>query len=253
MKLYNASCQDILPSLSGEVDLVVTSPPYDDLRTYGLEETWSWAEFEAVAPPLVASLVQGGVLVWNVGDAVVGGSETGSSMRQALRFMELGLRLHDTMIWRKPNFSNPSSTRYHQVWEYMFVLSKGPPRVFNPLKDRPNVYAGKPGSYGRNTVTQRDGTKSERRRKLNTAFGMRHNVWDMRTSGQTKATKGHPATFPLELARDHILSWSNPGDVVMDPFAGTGTTGEACRFTHREFIGIEKSPAFFSAMEARLA
>jgi len=240
----------------GSVDLTVTSPPYDSLRTYnGNNDQWGEHVWRAVINDICRVTAQGGVVVWVVGDATINGSETGTSFKQALWAMECGFSLHDTMMWRKSNFSNPSSNRYHQTFEYMFVLSKGKPKTFNPIKDRANVCFGKIGSYGANTVTLADGSKQDRPRKINNEFGMRHNVWDSITSGQDGSSKAydHPAMFPVSLATDHILSWSNPGDTVLDPFLGSGTTGVACKNLGRAFIGIEMDADYFAAASARIA
>lgn len=255
-ELLPGDCVDVMRDMKpGSVDLVVTSPPYDDLRDYGnVLGRWSQRKWEAAIDAIHSVLCQGGVCVWIVGDGTVKGGETGSSFRQCLYAMDAGLTLHDTMIWRKPNFSNPASTRYHQVFEYMFVWSKGRPKTFNPLMDRPNIYAGKAGAYGVNSVTQPDGSKSVRPVKINTDMGMRHNVWDMKTAGQDGSAKqfGHPAMFPVALARDHILTWSNLGDTVLDPFSGSGTTGVACLETGRNYIGIECNEDYMDIAEARL-
>lgn len=182
----------------------------------------------------------GGVVVWIVADGVINGGESGTSFKQALGFMEVGFLLHDTMIYQKHNFSNPSSTRYHQIFEYMFVFSKGKPKTFNPIIDRFNVYAGQIGSWGKNTVTQTDGTKKERTRKINSKYGMRYNIWKYQ-SGKDKTSKFHPAVFPLQLAIDHILSWSNEGDNILDPFSGSGTVAVGCIKTKRNYLGLEIS------------
>jgi len=237
------------------VDLTVTSPPYDDMRTYTEQVEWNWDAFTAVADGLEKVTKPGGVIVWVVGDRTINGSESGSSFRQALYFQEIGFRLHDTMIWRKSNFSSPEKVRYHQTFEYMFVFSKGAPKTFNPIKDRANVCSGKVGSFGSNTVTQRDGGKKVRPRKTNTAFGARHNVWDLKTAGQTQESKRwkHPAMFPLELPIDHILSWSNEGDVVFDPFLGSGTTAVAAARTKRLFVGCEIAEEYFDIAIKRVS
>jgi site-specific DNA-methyltransferase (adenine-specific) len=238
---------------SGSVHMVVTSPPYDDLRTYG-GLTW---DFEAIALGLYRVMAPGGVICWVVGDAVEDGSETVTTCRQKIFFRErCGFRIHDTMIYNKSNFANPERVRYHQVFEYVFVLSKGPPRVFNPIKDKPNAYAGKPGSFGRNTVRQADGTFETRPRKINTEFGMRGNVWLGKTAGQEgKICNGsvHPAVMPFWLAQDLIKSWSNPGDVILDPFAGSGTTGKAALELGRNAIMIEINPAYLDTIRERCA
>jgi site-specific DNA-methyltransferase (adenine-specific) len=243
--IYNEDCLETMARLEdGSIDLTVTSPPYDNLRLYN---GYSF-DFEAVARELYRITKDGGVVVWVVGDATIDGSETGTSFRQALFFKEIGFNLHDTMIYQKHNFSNPSTNRYHQIFEYMFVLSKGKPKTFNALKDRPNVEAGKIGSWGKNTSRQVDGTMVERKRKVNTEFGMRYNIWRIKTEMKPL----HPAPFPEELARDHVLSWSNPGDIVYDPFMGSGTTAKIAIETNRRYLGSEISSEYWEIAQKRI-
>lgn len=236
------------------VDLTVTSPPYDSLRTYnGNNEFWNEGVWKGVIKNLYLKTKPGGVVVWIVGDATVKGSETGTSFRQALFAMGCGFNLHDTMIYQKSNFSMPASTRYHQVFEYMFIWSKGKPNVFNPIRDRKNIYGGE-STYGRNTVTMPDGSKKERPKKIISEYGMRHNCWVVSTTGQTGESKkyNHPAMFPISLAEDHIKSWSNEGDLVFDPFLGSGTTGVAAKNLGRDFIGIELDEEYFRIAKERI-
>lgn len=209
---------------SNSVQLTVTSPPYDKLRTYRNGSDW---DFECTANELFRVTCDGGIVCWNVGDSVVDGSETLTSFRQAIYFKDVcGFRVHDTMIWHKPNFSNPSSTRYHQLFEYVFVLSKGSPRTFNPIKDKKNKYPN--GPWGKNTYRLRNGDMKVRAFNPAEEFGMRGNVWRGNTVGQESPLKvKHPAMMPFWLASDLIRSWSNEGDLVVDPFAGSGTTGRA--------------------------
>ncbi len=244
-------CFDLLRSIpDGSVDMVLTSPPYDNLRTYNDSLVWDFNVFTNIANELSRVICNGGVIVWVVGDATVKGSETGSSFRQALYFMEhCGLNLHDTMIWNKGGFS---AIRYHQTFEYMFVFSKGKPKTFNPLKDRVNICAGKVGSQGKNTYTNQDGSKSERKTLVNTEYGQRHNVWDINTSGQMREMVKHPAPFPTPLAIGHIISWSNQSDTILDPFAGSGTTAVAAERTGRKWICMEKQPEYYYPALARV-
>ena len=254
MKLLQGDCLEVMKDIpDGSVDLTVTSPPYDDLRTYnGNNSLWSEQFWKGVIEDLYRITKTGGSVVWIVGDATVNGSETGTSFKQALWAKDCGFDLHDTMIYQKTNFSMPSATRYHQTFEYMFVFSKGKP-CFNGIKDRTNIYAGS-STYGRNTVTQADGSKKEVAKKVYSKFGLRHNVWLKSTTGQTGESKKykHPAMFPVDLAQDHILSWSNEGDTVLDPFLGSGTTGVACVNTGRDFIGIELDEAYFGIAQDRI-
>ena len=217
------------------IDLVVTSPPYDNLRTYG-GHTW---DFEGLAAELWRTIKPGGVVVWIVNDATVDGSETGTSFRQALHFKDIGFRLHDTMIWNKGAFSSVGDlqTRYAPVMEFMFILSIGAPKSFNPIKDRKNVACGR--SLSGSTVRNADGTIKPVSNPdwIIPEFGQRFNVWEM--PGEMKRMNEHPAPFPEPLARDHILSWSNEGDTILDPFSGSGTTLKMARLMGRNGIGIE--------------
>ena len=229
------------------VDITITSPPYDDLRTYEDKMDFDFDKFMKIAEELYRITKEGGVVVWVVGDAVVNGSETGTSFKQALYFKEVGFRLHDTMIYQKNNFSNPSNIRYHQIFEYMFVFSKGKPKTFNPIKDKKNKYAGQT-SWGKNTVRQRDGTLVERPRKIIAEYGMRNNIWKYNV-GKGFTTKDdiaylHPAVFPEKLVEDHIKSWTNPGDLVFDPMAGSGTTLKMAILNGRDYLGFEINESY---------
>ena len=191
------------------------------------------------------------MIVWVVGDGTANGSETGTSFRQALYFKdECGLNIHDTMIYQKNNFKPLTHNRYEQAFEYMFVFSKGPVTVFNPIKDKPNKYHG---ATFHGTFRDVDGTTkthSGHNKKKIAEFGMRHNIWPYNSQGK-RGTK-HPATFPLQLAVDHVVSWSNLGEIVLDPFAGSGTTGEAAVTQGRNFVGIELNPEYALEAEQRL-
>lgn len=235
--LHGDSAERMRTLANGSVQLVVTSPPYDQLRAYGGH---SW-DFAATAKELYRVLCDGGVVCWNVGDSVVDGSETLTAFRQALFFKDVcGFCVHDTMIYEKTNFGQPSHNRYHQLFEYVFVLSKGKPRVFNPIKDKPNAWAGT-GTFGKNTLRESNGEMGTRPRNIISEWGMRGNVWRGNTRGQEDICQSnqHPAMMPKWLARDLILSWSNPSDIVLDPMAGGFTTCIAALELGRRTIGIE--------------
>lgn len=234
----------------GSVDLTVTSPPYDNLRTYnGNNDLWGEHVWKDVLVNLYRVTKQGGVVVWVVGDATIKGSETGTSFKQALWAKECGFNLHDTMIYLKPNFSAVGAlvSRYAPVFEYMFVFTKGNIKTFNPIKDRKCKSVGK---AKRGTIRQRDGTTRPMSNQgwIQPSLGQRFNVWEIAPA----SVKGHPAPFPEVLARDHIISWSNEGDTVLDPFMGSGTTGVACINTKRKFIGIEMDNTYFEIAKERI-
>lgn len=238
----------------GKIDMTVTSPPYDNLRTYnGNINQWNHEKFKAIAKELFRITATGGIVVWIIADATINGSETGSSFRQALYFKDCGFNLHDTMIWKKSTCAFPDTVRYYSNYEYMFVFSKGRPRTVNLIQDRKNKFAGTP-VHG--TSRLQDGTTVPITAvKNNTGrcvkeYGVRFNVWDVPEEKNNKT--GHPATYPTKLVADHIISWSNPDDVVLDPFMGSGTTGVACMNTGRHFIGIELDRQYFEISEKRI-
>ena len=226
------------------VHCTVTSPPYDNLRTYKDSPTF---DLKATIKELYRVLIDGGVIVWVVGDQVINGSESGNSFRQALAFMGSGFNLHDTMIYGKNNSQFPEFTRYHQQFEYTFIFSKGPIKTFNPIKDRKNISVGQ-SCFGIPTHRQEDGSLSvdSKKRITENEFGMRGNIWIGNTRAQEAPCQEllHPAMMPTWLARDHIISWSNIGDTVLDPFMGSGTTLEEARLLKRNAIGIEINPDY---------
>lgn len=253
IQLLQGDCLERMKEIeSGSIDLTVTSPPYDNLRTYNDTLVWNEHIWQAVIKELFRVTKIGGVVVWIVGDATIKGSETGTSFKQALWAMECGLRLHDTMIWEKPNFSMPCKNRYHQVFEYMFIFTRGAPKTFNEICDRKNKYGP---CLGRNSVRSKSGEMIELKKPKSREFGRRFNVWKNNTVGQDFMCQElpHPAMFPEKLASDHIISWSNEGDAILDPFMGSGTTGVACLNTNRNFIGIEKDVISFEIAENRIA
>ena len=226
------------------VDLTITSPPYDNLRTYN---GFSF-DFENVAKELYRITKDGGVVVWVVNDATINGSETGTSFRQALYFKDIGFNLHDTMIWEKTAML-PTQDRYYNIFEYMFVLSKGKPHAMNFIEDKPNVNGGR--------VQKKDACINKGKQKYGSGtfvrkeVGRRTNIWRI-PIGKNSETKGHPAIFPEQLANDHIISWSNSGDLIFDPFVGSGTTVKMALLNGRNFIGIDISDEYCEIARQRL-
>lgn len=240
-------CFDAMAKIpDGSVDMVVTSPPYDDLRSYGGSLKWSFEIFAKIAQGLTRVLKTGGIIVWNVSDATIKGSETGTSFRQALYFKDVcGLNLHDTMIYHKSSQPKQNGYRYEQHFEYMFVLAKGKPANVHVMRELSK-------QAGRKTFrTSRDGGKealvktpvevSETKSK--------GNVWFY---GTKENKTGHPAVFPVELAQDHIISWSNPQDIILDPFGGSGTTAIAAERSNRRWICIERDEEYSAKAIARI-
>lgn len=237
-----------------KVNLTVTSPPYDDLRSYGKTCEWNFETFKEIANKLYEITEDGGILVWIVGDATIKGYESLSSFKQAIYFDSIGFKMHDTMIYEKNSSSFPArrdSKRYTQIFEYMFVFVKG--KIRNDIKllaDKPNKWAGHT-NWGSNTQYDKDGNlKQTNNIKPVPEFSLRNNIWKYSVGFNDKT--GHPAVFPEKLAEDHILSWSNEGDIVLDPFSGSGTTGKMAMLNKRYFIGIEKNKEYFDKSIERL-
>jgi DNA modification methylase len=231
------------------VDLTVTSPPYDGLRTYN---GYSF-DFETIAQQLYRVTKPGGVVVWVVADQTRDGSESGNSFRQALFFKEIGFNLHDTMIYasEKPPLTH---NRYEQKFEYMFVFSKGRPKTFTPIKE-PSKHAGKSASKRTFRQDAEGHLEPSHKNEKIADLKIRGNIWTYATgtvSASDPYAKEHPAIFPEKLAEDHILSWSVPGDTVLDPMMGSGTTGKMAIKNERNFIGIELSAEYVKIAEKRI-
>lgn len=243
IQLYNNDCLTVINQLIQEekkIDIVITSPPYDNLRDYN-QDNFVWNE--DVWKPIVKGLYdvtsEDGIVVWVVGDATIKGSETGTSFKQALYFMECGFKLHDTMIYEKNSSTFPAranSNRYTQIFEYMFVFAKGKvPKQL--ICDKKNKWAGYKDYSGKlkNPVPE---------------YSPRTNIFRYVTS--KGKTGSHTAPFPEELVRDMLLSFAVPNALVMDPFLGSGTTGKVCKELGFDFIGTEIDKEYFSLSYDRI-
>ena len=249
-QLHHGDCADILPDLGVKADLILTSPPYDNLRTYG----GHGFDFDRVADACVGVLADGGVIVWVVADAIVDGSEAGTSFRQALGFMERGLRLHQTLYFIKTTETARGTTRYAPTSEYMFVFSCGPPSVVNLLRDKPNAHAGSRHMGAAMGRKHNDEMGPNSDSYIVGEYGVRTNLWRYFVgAGAPGRLAGHPAQFPLLLAKDHILTWTNPGDVVLDPMAGSGTVLRAAVDLRRQAIGVEIHEGYLPIIRNRMA
>ena len=232
-----------------KVDLTVTSPPYDNMRTYKGTLEWGEEVWKDIIQNLYKLTKDGGVVVWIVNDSTKKGSESGTSFKQALYAMEVGFNLHDTMIWKKTNpFNFGSNNCYIQSFEYMFIFSKGKPKSINFIKDRKNKTYGNKGKQQRRTRNG-DFMEYEDKEWEVKEYGKRYNIWEYPSSTKYK---NHTAVFPKELVKDMVLSWSNKGDTVFDPFMGSGTTGTISKELNRSFVGCEKVDEFFKDSVERI-
>ena len=252
--LYHGDCSEVLPAVGVKANLILTSPPYDNLRDYGGHQF----DFDRVADTCVGALADGGVLVWVVADATVDGSETGTSFRQALGFMDRGLKLHDTMIYRYGNSNGKTyKARHSSGFEYMFIFSNGWPETVSMIIDKQNKWAGT-SHWGTPTIREKDGSLTVRVPRVIPEYGPRDNVWEYKNGHGFSApdypdAHDHPAIFPLALAKDHILTWTNPGDLVLDPMAGSGTVLRAAANLGRKAIGVEIHADYLPIITGRMA
>jgi len=250
--LYNEDCLHTMARMPENfIDLTVTSPPYDDMRKY---KGYAF-DVDRTSKELFRVVKYGGMVVWIVSDKSKDGSESGTSFRQALKFMEVGFNLLDTMIYLKPPKGASGNNKiYWQSFEYMFLFCKGKPKTINLLKDRKNKESRK-GDNG--TKRMAGGELKKVARGGYGEYGRRTNVWEYAV-GKGHSTKDdiafkHPAIFPEKLAEDHILSWSNEGDLIYDPFMGSGTVAKMAKLNSREYLGSEISLEYCEIAEKRMA
>lgn len=225
------------------IDLVVTSPPYDNLRDYENSLIWSFDKFKDVATELYRIMKPGGVVVWVIGDKTQKGNKSLTSFRQALFFQELGFNMYDIIIYEKAGTSPPHPNRYFNAYEYMFILSKGKIGTVNLLRDKKNTWGGHE-TYSEVTRREKDGTLTKKEKKVINEFGVRTNIWRYVNGKGHAATEKvaheHPAIFPEKLVEDNILSWSNAGDIVLDIFGGSGTTIKMAEKLNRRWMYVDK-------------
>jgi len=246
-KTYNENCLITMQNMPDNyVDYVITSPPYDDIRNYNGYQF----EFEKIAKELFRITKQGGIIIWVVADATINGSETGTSFKQALFFIEIGFRLHDTMIYYKNNPMPQTGNRYHQHFEYMFAFSKGSPKTFNPITE-PTKYQGLANMKNRGQNGSLDYEKVERTKEKKVGNVFFYSVGGG-ISTKDKIAYNHPAIFPEKLVADQIKTWTNENDLVYDPFMGSGTTAKIAHLLKRRWIGSEISEEYVKISEERL-
>ena len=250
-KIICGNCVDVMATFPDNyIDLTVTSPPYDNLRDYNGYDF----NFESIANQLYRITKRGGVVVWVVGDATIKGSETGTSFRQALYFKEIGFNLHDTMIYQVPGTGAKGSNYcYWQVFEYMFVFSKGKPNTVNRIKDKINKKAGTKCTSNKQARASVGTRLSPACGRIVQGQGIRDNVWVIPSGHGHGDYTGHPAPFPEQLANDHIITWSNKGDLILDPMCGSGTTCKMAAVNNRNYIGIDISEEYCNIARKRLA
>lgn len=248
-EIYNIDCLEGMKNLPDNcIDLIVTSPPYDNLRTY----KGFCFQFEDIAKEIYRIMKPTGIVVWIVGDKIDKGNKSLTSFKQCLFFQSIGFKVHDIMIYRKKNTPFMRSNAYTNCYEFMFILAKDKVATFNPLKTK----TARSGYEMLVAGKKADGINNKVMGHLNEEKVLT-NIWEYAVglggSTNDKVAFKHPAIFPEKLAQDHILSWSNEGDVVLDPFSGSGTTAKMAKICHRYYLGFEISPEYTDISRQRLA
>lgn len=246
--IYRSDCIEFMKSMDeNSIDLTVTSPPYDDIRNY---KGYSF-DFENIAKQLFRVTKNGGVIVWVVGDKIKKGNKSLTSFKQALYFQQVGFNVHDVMIYRKKNTPFMRSNAYTNCFEFMFVLSKGSPKSFSPLKVK-TIRQGKemlPFNKGADGVNRKVLGELKAEKTMT-------NIWEYAVgyggSTSDRLAFEHPAIFPEKLAEDHILSWTKNGDIVFDPMCGSGTTCKMARKNNRHYLGCDISEEYVKLAKKRL-
>mgnify|MGYP003305989299 CR=1 FL=1 len=255
-EIINDDCIKLMKKMPDNcIDLTVTSPPYDDLRDYENELVWDYKTFRKVARELYRITKNGGVVVWIIGDKTDKGNKSLTSFKHALYFQEIGFNMYDVIIYEKAGAAPPHPNRYFNSFEYMFVMSKGKPKTINLLKDKKNSWAGM-STFADVTRREKDGSLTNKGKKIINEYGVRTNIWRYNNgkgfSSKDKIAYEHPAIFPEKLVEDHINSWSNPGDIVFDPFGGSGTTAKVSIELDRRWIYVEKVDKYCEIAKERI-
>ncbi len=254
-QIYCGQNSDLIRQIDDSIiDLSIQSPPYGSLRDY---QGFSF-NYQDLSKELYKITKTGGVCVWVVGDQTIKGGRSGESFRQCLFFQSIGWLIHDIMIYEKNGASFPvrrDGNRYTNIYEWMFIFSKGKPKTANLICDKPNRWAGWT-SFGKSKIRTKNGELVERNMKPIPEFSPRNNIWRYNT-GKGYSTKDeiaykHPAIFPEQLAADHIISWSNEGDLVLDCFSGSGTTLKMAKLLKRNYIGIDCCEQYCKDAEKRI-
>lgn len=253
-QIITGDCAAVLPTLDEPPALVVSSPPYGKLRDYGGHEF----DTEGVIAAVAAAVPEGGIVVWNVRELVMpDGFLRCLDAEHAAMFEAHGVHLREKLVWEKPSSGVGRFLGRHGIsHEYILVMTRGKPsRRPTVLRDRPNKTAGEIYTKWR---AGEEGWKRTDGRVTVPSHGYRRTVWSCSVGKHHSATDfgrahEHPAIFPLQLIRDLIKTYSSPGDLVLDPMCGSGTTVKAAVLEGRRAVGIEIHPPYAELARERMA
>jgi site-specific DNA-methyltransferase (adenine-specific) len=245
------------------IDLTVTSPPYDDMdddfnpiqkNGQRIYNGYSW-DFKAIARELFRVTKTGGVVVWIVNDPTINGSESLASSLQKIFFRRVGFNIHDTMIYEKMNPLPINGKTLTQCFEYILVLLKGTNKnmKFNKITIAAKSFFPN-WKIANSTVYDKNGKKKIKKSRFDKQLTTGKNILSYAVGGihTTLDTVEHPGKFPEKLAEDNIYLWSNAGDIIYDPFMGSGTTAKMAHLMKRNWIGSEISQEYVDLSNKRI-
>jgi len=236
---------------SNSIDLVVTSPPYDDIRTYNGFSL----NLPAIGKELNRILKEGGIAAMVIQDATRNFGKTLTSFKTIIDWCDnAGFKLFETVIYRKYGTEGAWWTKRFRVdHEYMPIFLKG---------DRPAYFDKEPlkvlSKHGGKTMTgsgnrRTDGTTTKTITREINVMKCRGTVWDYLNAGDKNPLKRkHPATFPDKIPTDFIQCFCPPKGIVLDPFIGCGSTAVAAKQLGRNYIGIDISEEYCKLAKERI-
>jgi len=236
-QIYNGDCWELVRELPDEcIPLALTSPPYGNMRDYGGHR----CDTLGLIDELYRVIRPGGIAVWVEQDQIKGKRCSDSVFEHGCSFRGMGFQLVSEIVLERAGFRAPTHGHYGTP-EVALVFSKGKPTVINIIKDRPNKTAGAPVKH---SVRNRQGVlEFQKTGKVVQPFGRRGCVWrynaGFNNSSRDEFAFGHPAIMPEQVAEDLIIAFSRPGDLVLDPMCGSGTTLKMALLNHRRFLGFE--------------
>ncbi|HZS77263.1 MAG TPA: site-specific DNA-methyltransferase [Ktedonobacteraceae bacterium] len=263
IRLFENDCLDVLRWLPSEcVDLIVTSPPYADQRkhTYGGVHPDKYVEwFLPIAAELKRVLKQKGSFILNIKERVVDGERHTYVLELILALRKQGWLWTEEYIWHKRNsYPGKWPNRFRDAWERCLHFTKD--KHFAMYQDAVRVPMGDWSQSRLRNLSETDRRRDNSR--VQSGFGKKIENWVGRDMAYPDnvlhlatecSNQGHSATFPVELPSWFIKLLTQPGDVVLDPFLGSGTTAVAAKQLDRRCIGIEINPEYVRLAHERLA
>lgn len=255
-------CKDVLKELpDNSVDLVFTSPPYADQRksTYGGIRPDNYVEwFLPISKELFRILKPTGTFVLNIKEKVVNGERSTYVMELILEMRKQGWFWTEEFIWHKKNcYPGKWPNRFRDAWERLLQFNKD--KKFNMYQEEVMVPMGDWAKTRLKNMNETDKKRDES--KVGSGFGKNISNWASREKAYPTnvlhlstecSNKSHSAAFPEGLPEWFIRLFTKPGDMVLDPFTGSGTTNFVAQRMHRNSIGIELYKEYYDFVKDKI-